>query len=292
MHNILESIGMNYLVLALIVVGCSVQQIAKKSYNVRNVGGVYIFSAATTFMAMLFFAATSGVTFEFSAEAIWYSIAFASAYSVATVFSMLAIKTGPLALTSLIVSYSLIIPTVYGLVVLDETMNIWLGVGMFLLLASLFLINMENKSEEKQITLQWSVYVFLSFIGNGACSTIQKVQQISFDGRYKNEFMIIALLIAAIVLLAFAGVTEKKETIKSLKKGFGFYTICGLSNGLVNYLVLVLSNKMPASVMFPVISAGGVVLAALVSVSIYKEKLSPQQWLGATLGTLAIIALS
>lgn len=61
---------------------------------------------------------------------------------------------------------------------------------------------------------------------------------------------------------------------------------------MVNYLVLVLSNKMPASVMFPVISAGGVLLSALVSVMIYKEKLSAWQWLGIILGIIAIVALN
>ena len=49
---------------------------------------------------------------------------------------------------------------------------------------------------------------------------------------------------------------------------------------------------MPASVMFPVISAGGVVLAALVSVLLYKEKLQSQQWIGMCLGTRAIVALN
>jgi len=76
------------------------------------------------------------------------------------------------------------------------------------------------------------------------------------------------------------------------KRGFWHFTLCGVANGVVNYLVLVLSNRLPASVMFPIISAGGVVLASLIAIFFYKEKLQWQQWLGMLLGILAIVALN
>lgn len=68
--------------------------------------------------------------------------------------------------------------------------------------------------------------------------------------------------------------------------------MCGAANGLVNLFVIILSGRMPVSVMFPVISAGGIVAAALVSVFLYKEKLSLYQKIGMFLGTLAIVALN
>ena len=134
--------------------------------------------------------------------------------------------------------------------------------------------------------------MFLAFVGNGCCSAIQKVQQLNFNGLYKNELMIVALGIVTLTLFIISLFTEREYFSISIKKGCTFFLISGLANGLVNYLVLVLSSKMPASVMFPVISAGGIVATALVSIFVYKEKLSKYQIIGLILGTISIIALN
>ena len=101
-----------------------------------------------------------------------------------------------------------------------------------------------------------------------------------------------SLIITTIVLMIFAGFNEKKDTLVNLKKGFCLFAICGIANGVVNYLVLLLSNRLPASVMFPVISAGGIILSAIVAITVYKEKLSKYQWIGMILGTISIISLN
>ena len=283
---------MNFILLLLVIVCISVQNVAKKSYNIKTGGGVYSFSAGSATAAVLVFLITSGGRLTFNAETFGWSVAFAAAYSVSVITSMLAIRWGPLSLTSLIISCSLIIPTLFGLLFLGEAVSEWLILGIVLLLASLLLVNIERKTSERKITLRWGICILLAFIGNGACSTVQKLQQIASGGRYKNELMILALLITIVVMATLSGITERKHVFTQLRRGFGYYTICGLANGVVNYLALVLANRMPASVMFPVISAGGVVLAALIAIFIYKEKLQPQQWLGMLLGTLAIILLN
>ena len=112
------------------------------------------------------------------------------------------------------------------------------------------------------------------------------------NGRYKNEFMITALFITLVMLTIFMLLHEKKEMLTNLRSGFVWYAVCGLANGLVNYLVLVLSTRMAASVMFPIISAGGIVVTAFIAVFGYKEKLSTHQMLGLGLGIGAIILLN
>lgn len=283
---------MNYLLLLFITVSVAFQHIVKKAYNVKHQDGVWTFSAASIVPALIFFVFTSGGAFDFNFETFKYSAAFAINYIITIMCSMLAIKTGPLSLSSLISAYSLIIPTFYGLIALGESVNLWLICGIILLVASVFFINMESKGTQKKITLKWIIFIFLTFLCNGLCNVVQKIQQINSGGLYKSEFMIMALAIAIVALFVAAIATEKKAVPRNLKKGFGYYTVCGVVNGAANYLILVLANKMPASVMYPVISAGGVVLAALVAVFIYKEKLSSVQWLGMFLGTLAIVVLN
>ena len=159
------------------------------------------------------------------------------------------------------------------------------------LVVALVLINLEEKGEKK-INLKWGIYVILAFAGNGMCSTVQKMQQTVFQGQYKNEFMIAALIMSAVAIGIFALITEKKQVLPNLKAGFWLYLICGLANGLANFFVVYLSLRVAASVMFPVISAGGIVLTFLVSLFFYKEKLSKWQILGSALGLVSVIFLN
>ena len=104
--------------------------------------------------------------------------------------------------------------------------------------------------------------------------------------------MILAYLISVVVLLVMAATTEGKKFAKDIKAGWLFWLACGLGNGVVNYLVLILSGEMPASVMFPLISAGGILATFLVSLFLYKEKLSKYQNIGLILGIISVIFLN
>ena len=101
-----------------------------------------------------------------------------------------------------------------------------------------------------------------------------------------------SLIISAVAIGIFALITEKKQLLPNLKAGFWLYLICGLANGLANFFVVFLSLRVAASVMFPVISAGGIVLTFLVSLFFYKEKLSKWQILGSALGLMSVIFLN
>ena len=281
----------NALLLLTIVIFVSVQSVMKKIYNTKVTGGALSFSAASCMAALVVFLITSGGKLNFNTEFLIYSVLFAASYSVTVVTNLLAIKTGPLSLTCLVTSFSLIVPTLYGILALDEPVSANLLIGLALLVVALILINLEEKGEKK-ITLKWVLYVVLAFVGNGMCSTVQKVQQINLAGQYKSEFMIVALIISAVAMAIFALCTEKTEFLPNLKAGFWMYAVNGLANGVTNFLVIFLSLRTPASVMFPVISAGGIVLTFLVSLFVYKEKLSKWQILGSALGLVSVIFLN
>jgi drug/metabolite transporter (DMT)-like permease len=96
------------------------------------------------------------------------------------------------------------------------------------------------------------------------------------------------VVIFAIVSL----LTERKDMKRSFQKGWHYMLICGGFNGLCNLLVMLCSVLMSASVMFPIMSAGSIILTAVVSIFFYKEKLTKIQYVGFVLGILAIVLLN
>ena len=132
----------------------------------------------------------------------------------------------------------------------------------------------------------------LSLIGNGTCAIIQTEQTKQFNGAYDKTFMAIALGIVFIAFLLFALFYERPQILPSLKKGAHFMIICGVANGAANLFVMIASTMINKSVMFPIISAGGIVVTWLVSVFLYKEKLTKEQNLAMLLGIISIIFLN
>lgn len=281
---------MNAMLLITTLVFLTMQSIVRRAYTDKTGGaGIYTYSIFAGIGALIFFLVTAkDLTWDLSI--LPYSAVFALSYLSSGIFLTKAISVGSLSLTSLINNCSLIIPTLYSLLFLNESGRPMLYAGIVLLIVALILVN--KTSETTPITGKWLLYVSISFIGNGMCSLTQKLQQYAFDGAGKNELMIIALVIVIAGSVIMSAVTERKKITIYAKHGAFKGLICGVANGIVNMLVMVLLGRMPASAVFPLISGGGIVLTHAVSRFLYKEKLSRRQTFGFVLGILSIVLLN
>lgn len=282
---------MTYIFLMLIIADQLMEAVLAKQYNIKTEkSNTILFSGVACLFALIFFLVNSGGRLDFCAGVVPYAAVFAASFGTAVVTQVLAIKTGPLSLTTLFSSYSLLIPTFYGIVFLKDPISPALYGGLAALVVSLWLINMK-KDESMRFSPMWLIYVLLAFAANGMCSTIQKMQQIKFNGAYKNEFMIIALAVVTVVLLA-AGAANKENKAEMIKPCLKYGAIKGIGNGFMNYLVMVVSASLPSAVLFPSISAGSVTLAYLCSLFVYKEKLTRLQTVGYILGIVSVVLLN
>ena len=297
-----EAFMIDFILLFATVCFVTMSKMVYKSNQQKNPeSGALLFSAFCCIFACIFFLCSGGFKFEFNSAIMPYVISFGASYGTATVATYFAIKTGSLSLTSLITSYSLVVPTVYGLLFLGEDGSILFYVGLVLLLISLMLIGMkgdkksDTKTEDKpKITPIWVLFVSLAFIGNGLCSTFQTAEQRAFMGAYKSELMILSLLIVSLTLFVMALIFERDKLSVTLKKSIPFAFLYGMMNGAVNLFVMMLtgSGRLSAAVIFPTISGGGIITTALVGIFIYREKLTKWQDLSLILGTTAVVLMN
>ncbi len=290
-----------YFILGVTALTATVQNIFKQKFNEKcRVSSAYFFSAMTAAVAMLFFIVINlfyNKDWYYNAGLLLPSAAFGISYATASVFSVLAIFCGPLAKTSLLISCSLLIPSFYGIIVQGTPITPTLVIGTLLLVVTLFLVNSEKKDapEEKKITLKWIIFALLAFIGNGMCSTVQTAKQDFYGNDGNNVFMIVALAIVVTLLTvaAFCFKNERPYVKVSAQKGWFLAFLCGAANGLTNFFVMLLNaNKFPASVLFPVVSGGGLLMIFLWSVLIKKEKFTVPQYVGYALGVVSLVLLN
>ena len=293
---------MQYLLLAMVILLNTAQSIVAKQYGlVARKSNTFFFSAISSFVAMLFFMFGIGFRFEYHPAVLGYSVAFGVCYAAAIGGNFLAIKNGPLALSTLMMSYSLVIPTMYGVVAQNETISPLGAVGAVCLCVSLVLINeLKGKKGEKTesyegsssgLSIKWLVYVLISFFGNGICATVQKVQPVVFAGQYKNEFMIVGLFVSG-VLFMILSLIDKEDLKVSTIPCVGFGAIKGAANGISNMIVIVLVTMIPGTILYPTVSAGAVVLGFILAITIYKERLSKKQLIGYVFGIAAVVLLN
>jgi drug/metabolite transporter (DMT)-like permease len=294
-----------YIMLLAAAVTVAAQSICKQRFNARASGGAYIFSALTAFFAMLVFL-TSNREWQWSGDMLLPTLGFALSYAAATVFSVLAILHGPLAKTSLLISCSLLIPSLYGIAVqrmwlkgmpLAEALSPTLLIGTLLLVMALLLVNYVKKDAagEQKPTLRWVIFVSLAFFGNGFCSVVQAAKQ-DFCGNEGNGlFMIAALALSAVLMLvaSFAFPAERATAHAAVKRGWWLALLCGVANGVTNLLVMALNAAaFPAAITFPVVSGGSILVVFAYSVLVKKERYTPPQYVGYALGLIAIVLLN
>ena len=279
------------MILGVVFLSC-VQNICKKQYTLKYNFGVLTFNAICTLFAFFFFLIVGG-----SLEWNWTYFPYSALYGVVYAVSMnalhMAITNGSLAITSLVLAYSLVIPALYGLFVLKEQVGVAQYFGMVLVLISLYLVRgVKEKEYSVKVTYKWIIYTILAFLGNGMCAVLQKEQQRVLGGVYDNSFMVFALGIAALLQIFAAILSERKEVSTVIKCGGALAGIFGISNGIINYLLLLLMAVAATSVTFPAISAGQLVGAFLVSVILYKEKFAFRQLIGFICGVATLILLN
>ena len=286
---------MKYFLLFLTALFIVSQKFTQDRYNAKRNSGVFMFSGMISFFAMCFFMAVNR-DWTWSNELILPAIFFGLAYAASTVFVVMAIKCGSLAKTTLITSYSLLVPALSGLIILSEPLGLPMIVGMVFLVVSLWLTNYQKESPDtpkEKVTFKWIMYLILAFIGNGMCATVQKLTPFYLgEGINQNLYMIAALGLSTVVLVIASFLTKEEGLKDTLKVGAPLSLFCGLFNGAVNYLVIILNDQIPASVMFPVLSAGEIILIVPYSLLVRREKFTFAQWAGFVVGVVSVVLLN
>ena len=261
----------------------------------------HIFNVFTSMIAALTIFAISG-----NLKASFFTVALAIAFGLTTalqrVMHLQALEMGPFAYTSVIVSLSMLIPTLSGAVIWGEHIYPIQVIGIVLMVGCLIL-SVDFAGEQKKSSLKWFLFCGLAFLGNGAIGIMQKLHQNTVYKEELNQFLVIAFITSSCfsgIMIALSKKTEKdkatetdepkKKKLLTLKPII-IMIIGGLCIGISNVLNLYLSGAMDSAVFFPVVNGGCLILTTLSALFMFKEKLSTKRWIGIILGIVSVILL-
>ena len=113
------------------------------------------FKTGTAFLVFLIFCLIRGVTLHIPSAI--YAAIYALFLVTSTFCGYMALAIGSMALSSLIASYSVVIPVIYGFTVLGEELYPIRLIGLALLLISLFIFTKRDNS--KKTGKLWALFI-------------------------------------------------------------------------------------------------------------------------------------
>lgn len=190
------------------------------------------------------------------------------------------------AITGAFAKMGVLIPTLVSMLVWREFPSGYQTIGILLTFAALAYYYAPNKTENS--TLKMSLLLLILMTANGLADFMTKVFQKYFQVADKEWFLILAFLTAFLISLFYA----IKDSTFSLKD-FLLGILLGIPNVFSSYFLIMALQTMMATIVFPVFSAGSLVLITLGGLTFFKERLSKRQWMtiGGILGALVFINL-
>ena len=204
-----------------------------------------------------------------------------------------ALSCGPMALTLLIGSCGMLIPTFSGVLFWNEEMGIVKLTGVLIMILALFCIL--GKQENCAGGWKWAGLCAVSFLCTGGISVMQKIHQNSAYTEERTAFLATAFLVSICLNGTMFLISKRKhQEIRVLLElslvGSGILT--GACTGTIHILNLYLSGVIPAVIFFPLVNGGAILLSGLVGMLFFREKCTGQQITGFCMGLAAILCIS
>ena len=184
------------------------------------------------------------------------------------------------------------VPLVYSSVTTGTFPSLIQCVAIFAMIVACLLMNVEN-IKLGGTKISYFVFCILLFLFNGLYGVLLKAQE-QHSADESQEMVIISYGLMGVIALVQLLFKEKKDTPKAFcfnKKSAIFLILFLIISGLaVNVLVLLL-NLIDVTVLYTVDNGGVMMLSALYSITLFKEKATPLKIIGIVIAIASLCVL-
>lgn len=217
---------------------------------------------------------------EFSVFSLIAAFLQASLITLYTIISFKILETGDLSLyTMFLMTGGMTLPYIFGIAFLNEKFTVIRSLGLILIGIAVIMINSSTQKTDKRRL----VLCVLTFVINGATSIIAKTHQINtqFNPVDTQSFAFLMcfmrVILCGLLLLFVTPQTHKQSKSFSIKRLLLFTTVSSILWNISYILQLIGAKNLPATVLYPLITGGCIILTSLFGVLFLKEKLNTKQ---------------
>lgn len=220
------------------------------------------------------------------------------------IIGILAMKYGSVTLYTMVAMFGgMLIPYFYGIIFIGEQLSVFTVVGAVVLIAALIINAFSTSVKTEKNGWKFFIICCLVFILNGTSSLLGKIHQINAVALPTNDFIVWLSIFSVINCAIFLSVyvlyrklknknaeitIRPRQIFQSAYVSFGH----GVFYGAGLRLQLWAAIKLPATVQYPFITGGSVILSTVFARIIFKEKLNLKNIISLILlmiGTVAFV---
>ncbi len=273
------------------------EAIVVKNYGKKYGKGGMFFNAFLCLFAVVYFVVSDLVMdksgFQLPPAILLCGALTSVLYAAGFYAAYVAYANGSFGLTRFYSSFGGVLTIVYGLAVLGETTGRFFWVAVALKFVAMFLIQYKaGRDTDAKFTWKWFVSTVVNVLANVAISIINKWQQDHFEGQYRNEYLTVIFVGAALILLILGLIYERGSFKATIKQGLFYGMAAGLLNGLNNVLGLAVYYYLPISFVSPFKGGLGMLATFILAIFLYKEKFTVRQYIGAAVGVASMVLIN
>ena len=185
--------------------------------------------------------------------------------------------------TMFLMTGGMLVPYVFGLFFLNEEFSYLRLSGIVLIVAAVIISNTGRlKLSGSQIGMCCAVFLL-----NGCVSVVSKLHQAEIVSHFNpvntESFVILMAIVKIVLCFPIAFVLMKKAGQSIAGKGFSgvlpLFVLTAVADGASCYLQLLGAKSIDAGVLYPLVTAGSIILSALLGMIAFRERPSKNQWL-------------
>ena len=201
-------------------------------------------------------------------------------------------QSSGITITSLSSKLSVVLPTLAGVLIFQEHLNLKVSIGIVLALVALVLVVGGNGKPTDKIQITKLLLPLLIFFGTGIGDILMKLneQHNTADNMgFMIAFIYSIAMLFSVILVAYDLISSKsKWQMKSLLGGIAL----GVINFFSTFCVFHAMRYFDNVVLFPIYNIGVVCLTALVGWLLFKEKLTWKNYLGLAIAIIAVVLIT
>jgi len=247
----------------------------------------FSFMATVTVLSVFFF-----LSLKEPVSNVWMLVLTAlinsASFVLGTITHIEALKHVPSSVVYPIIRLNMVVVVLFSIFFFDDQVSLHQGLGILFAIAVIVILTRDAEEEGTFRSVRRGLFlVFVSLISGSVASISSKFAAIYSS---KLGFMALSYFLGALFSAALINQSGEKESRGNLKEAFLIGLLMGLINFVGFYTFLTALSVGPLSI---IVSITGMhfVIAVLLSVIVYREKLSKMRILGLCLTVVSIVFL-
>lgn len=264
----------------LLAVDFALQKMYQRKAGMGTYAGLF-FNVVLGFFSALIFLIINRFSISFSIYSFIMVFVMTVLGSIYLMIGFRVLKSGNMSFYTLFVmTGGMVVPYICGVLFLDEPLTLIRTIGIILIILSLLITNLYGRKPDKSLIMLCIIVFFL----NGFVSCFAKLHQVNttYETVGTTDFVFWVGVIRVIICgLALLFVKRKNIDVEEIdvKAVLPIVFLSAVVAGISSICQLKGAISIPATVLYPLLTGGTIILSTITGYIVFKEKLTVFQWI-------------